>query len=116
MTKGTVILMGGIWAMLAGQSAFALASAAPASARSPMGEALVGMTCPCDGDMDGSGTIQIIDVLFVIDCVNGVEPEPPQTCDAADVDCDGVWIKAQLNGYVRSSPNTGQPARFPPST
>lgn len=46
--------------------------------------------CPCDGDVDGSGFIQIQDILFAIDCVNGVEPEPPLTCDAADVDCDGV--------------------------
>ena len=90
MTKGTVILIGGVCVALAGQSAHALASAAPASASSAMGGIWLGMTCPCDGDMDGNGVIQMQDILFVIDCVNGVEPEPPQTCDAADIDCDGV--------------------------
>ncbi len=90
MTKGTVILIGGICAALAGQSAHALANAAPASTCSAMGGISLGMTCPCDGDTDGSGIIQVQDIVFVINCVNGVEPEPPQTCDDADVNCDGT--------------------------
>ena len=91
MTKGTVILIGGVCAALAGQSAHAMASTAPVSAYSAIGGAWLGQVCPCDGDTDGSGFVQIQDILLVVDCVNGFEPAPPLTCATnADVDCDGV--------------------------
>ena len=46
--------------------------------------------CPCDGDMDGSGTVQFTDILAVIECALGNQPVPPATCDTADVNCDGT--------------------------
>lgn len=88
MTKGTVILIGAVFVALAGQSARALTFTAPVSAYSAMSGIWLGQACPCDADMDE--LIRIQDILFVINCTIGVEPEPPQTCDAADVDCDGV--------------------------
>jgi hypothetical protein len=90
MKKGTVILIGGVCAALAGVSAPASVSAAPASLCGAVGGVWLGQTCPCDGDLDGSGLVQVQDILIVIDCLNGVEPQPPLSCDVADVNCDGT--------------------------
>ena len=53
----------------------------------PLGRA---QGCPCDGDVDGNGSIQLPDIVIVLDCVLGVEPPPEAGCDNADMNCDGT--------------------------
>ena len=45
--------------------------------------------CSCVLDQDGDGLIKIQDVVNVVLCVKGEIPDPPLTCDDADLNCDG---------------------------
>ena len=92
MKKRTLsgILMGVICATLIVQPALAVTSEVLTEARGLIGAIYPGLDCACDGDMDNNGVIQVQDILFVIDCVNGVPPTPPMVCSVADVNCDGT--------------------------
>ncbi|NOT01431.1 MAG: hypothetical protein HOP29_12470 [Phycisphaerales bacterium] len=56
--------------------------------------ALGGPACPCDGNVDGVGGVDLADLLMVINCI-GQPPVGP--CARADVDCNGVIDQADAN-------------------
>ena len=46
--------------------------------------------CPCEGDVNTDGVVNVIDVLRVYECAIGAVPPSDPQCDLADVDCDGI--------------------------
>lgn len=44
-----------------------------------------GIPCPCNGDVNGDGIVDLFDMIWLTDCINGV----PIDCSRADVNCDG---------------------------
>ncbi len=46
--------------------------------------------CTCEGDVNGDGVVNIIDILDVYECATGLVPASDPKCDIADVNCDGT--------------------------
>ncbi|UCC31420.1 MAG: dockerin type I repeat-containing protein, partial [Phycisphaerales bacterium] len=49
-----------------------------------------GGSCPCDGDVNEDGVVNIVDILDVYECATGLVPPSDPQCDLADVNCDGI--------------------------
>ncbi|MGB2986171.1 MAG: dockerin type I repeat-containing protein [Phycisphaerae bacterium] len=46
--------------------------------------------CPCEGDVNDDGVVNVIDIIRVFECATGVIPPNDPACALADVNCDGV--------------------------
>ena len=46
--------------------------------------------CACKVDLDGSGVVNLTDILGVLECADGGTPPAGVSCDDADLNCDGI--------------------------
>lgn len=52
-----------------------------------------GVPCACNGDVNGDGIVDVLDEVWLIDCIAGA----PIDCSRADVNCDGIVDPVDLD-------------------
>lgn len=65
-------------------------------------------SCPCNGDLNGDGVVNLLDVAIVIGKIGCPVGTGDPQCDASDINCDGVVDQQDVN-LIQCHVATGSP-------